>query len=220
MARFGSSDGSGKPGDDPTRSTQYTQRGPQPPGPQPAPFGPPGPGYNPGDPGYHPGNAPTQYNPVHNPFEQQIPGEADTTDFAGVPPTPWFRRRSVLTAWFGLIAVMLGLVIWGIVQLTSRGPGGGSTAPQTSSSSSTSTTTSSSATTSSSTSESPSSTSAPPAAPPGQAPPQQPAPRQPPVPSESHRHLPRLPSLPSVITIPPIPKVPELPTVITIPPRR
>jgi len=218
MARFGSSDGSGTPGDDPTRSTQYSRSGPQPPGPPPAPFGPAGPRQNPGDPGYHPGNAPTQYNPAYNPFEQQPASEADTAGFAAATPTPWFRRRSVLTAWFGLIAVMLGLVIWGIVQLTSRGPGGGSTAPETSSSSTTSTTTSSSTTTTTTT-ESSSSTSAP-AAPPRQAPPQQAPPQQPPAPGDSHHRRPHLPPLPSVITIPPIPKVPELPTVITIPPRR
>jgi len=218
MARFGSSDGSGTPGDDPTRSTQYSRSGPQPPGPPPAPFGPAGPRQNPGDPGYHPGNAPTQYNPAYNPFEQQPASEADTAGFAAATPTPWFRRRSVLTAWFGLIAVMLGLVIWGIVQLTSRGPGGGSTAPETSSSSTTSTTTSSSTTTTTTT-ESSSSTSAP-AAPPRQAPPQQAPPQQPPAPGDSHHRRPHLPPLPSVITIPPIPRVPELPTVITIPPRR
>lgn len=219
MARFGCSDGSGTPGDDPTRSTQYSRSGPQPPGPPPAPFGPAGPRQNPGDPGYHPGNAPTQYNPAYNPFEQQPASEADTAGFAAATPTPWFRRRSVLTAWFGLIAVMLGLVIWGIVQLTSRGPGGGSTAPETSSSSTTSTTTSSSTTTTTTTTESSSSTSAP-AAPPRQAPPQQAPPQQPPAPGDSHHRRPHLPPLPSVITIPPIPKVPELPTVITIPPRR
>lgn len=218
MARYGSSDRPGNPGDDPTRSTQYGQRGPQPPGPQPAPFGPAGLGPRPGEPGYHPGNAPTQYGPAYNPFDQQPAAEADTANFAAVTPTPWFRRRSVLIAWFALIAVMLGLVIWGIIQLTSRGPGGGSPATQTSSSSTTSTTTSSSTTSSTTPSESSSSTSAPPAAPPQQAPPQQPPAQQPPAPGESHRH--RLPSLPSVITIPPIPKVPELPTVITIPPHR
>lgn len=212
MARFGSSDGSGDPGDDPTRSTQYGQRGPQPPGPRPAPFGPAGPGHNPGDPGYNPGNAPTQYA-AYNTFDQQVPGDADTADFAA--PTPWFRRRPVLIAWFGLILLMLALVIWGIVQLTSRGPGGGSTAPGTSSSSTTSTTT-----TTSSTSTSPSASTTPAAPPPRQTPPQQQSPRQVPAPGETHRHLPHLPSLPSVITIPPVPKVPELPTVITLPPHR
>lgn len=217
MARFGSSDGSGKPGDDPTRSTHYGQRGPQPPGPQPAPFGPPGPGQGPGGPAYNPGNAPTQYA-AYGPFEQQAAADPDTAEFAAVPPTPWFRRRSVLIAWFGLIVVMLALVVWGIIQLTSRGPGEGGTAPGTSSSSTTSTTTSST-TSSTSSSESASSTSAPPAAPPGQAP-QQPPTRQAPAPSETHHHHPRLPSLPSVITIPPVPRVPELPTVITLPPHR
>jgi hypothetical protein len=171
---------------------------------------------HPGNPGYQPGNAPTQYNPAYNQFEQQPPSDPDTANFAAGSTTPWFRRRSVLIAWFGLIALMLALVIWGIVELTSRGPGGGGTAPASSSSSTTSTTSSSSTT---STSSSASSTSAAPA-PSGQAPPQQPPPRQAPPPGETHHHHPRLPSLPSVITIPPVPRVPELPTVITIPPHR
>lgn len=38
------------------------------------------------------------------------------------PPRPWFRRRWVLIIWIGLIAAMLALVMWGIIQLTSRGP--------------------------------------------------------------------------------------------------
>ncbi|CAJ1496920.1 hypothetical protein [[Mycobacterium] holstebronense] len=180
------------------------QRGPQPPGPPPAPFGPANPGRNPG---YEAGNAPTQYAP-YNTFDE--PTDPQGTDFAALSSTPWFRRRSVLIAWFGLIAVMLAVVVWGIIQLTSRGPGGGTTPATSSSSSSTS-----SSTTSSSSAPS---TTAPTAAPPRQAPPQQPPAQQAPPASEPpHRHLPHLPS---VITIPPIPKVPELPTVITLPPRR
>lgn len=217
MARFGSPPGSGKPGDDETRFTPYGQRGPQPPGPPPAPFGPPGPGHHPGGPGPNPGNAPTQYA-SYNPFDEE-----PTTDpnVAALAPTPWFRRRSVLIAWFGLIAVMLGVVIWGIVQLTSRGPGGGTT-PEPSSSSTTSSATSSSTSSTTTSSESTSSTTARSAAPP---PPKAPAPKAPsqqaPAPSEPpHHHRPHLPSLPSVITIPPVPKVPQLPTVITLPPHR
>lgn len=213
MARFGSSDGSGNPGDDPTQSIRYRQGGPPQPGPPPAPVGPPGQAPIPGSPGFQPGNAPTQYA-AYPSFEQQPPAGPDAAGFAGTPPTPWFRRKSVLIAWVGLIAVMLALVIWGIVQLTSRGPGGGSTAPETSSSSTSSTSASTTSTTSSSTSATSSTT--PSAAPPQQAPPKQPPAQQ--APEPSHRH--RLPSLPSVITIPPIPRVPELPTVITIPPHR
>lgn len=206
MARFGSSDGSGKPSEDHTRAMPaYGQRGPQPPGPPPAPLGPP-------NPGRHPGDAPTQYG-SYNTFDE--PTDPQGTDFAALSDTPWFRRRSVLIAWFGLIAVMLALVIWGIIQLTSRGPGGGTT-PATSSSSTSSTT--SSTTPSTTTSSSAPSTTAPPAAPPRQAPPQQAPAQQAPPAEEPPRR--RLPHLPSVITIPPIPKVPELPTVITLPPRR
>ncbi|WP_154677544.1 hypothetical protein [Mycolicibacter icosiumassiliensis] len=136
MARFGSSDGSGKPSQDHTRSIPYVQRPPQPPGPAPPPFGPANPARNPGDTGYHPGNAPTQYAP-YSAFDE--PTDPQGTDFAALSDTPWFRRRSVLIAWFGLIAAMLAVVIWGIIQLTSRGPGGGTT-PATSSSSATSST--------------------------------------------------------------------------------
>ncbi len=189
----------------------YGQRGPQPPGPAPAPFGPANQARNTGDTGYHPGNAPTQYAP-YSAFEE--PTDPQGTDFAALSDIPWFRRRSVLIAWFGLIAAMLAVVIWGIIQLTSRGPGGDTT-PATSPSSTTSST--SSATTATSSSTAPSSTTST-AAPPRQAPPQQPPAQQAPPASEPPHH--HLPHLPSVITIPPIPKVPELPTVITLPPRR
>ncbi|WP_164518048.1 hypothetical protein, partial [Mycobacterium sp. P7213] len=169
---------------------------------------------NPGrGPDYPPGNAPTQYA-SYQAFDE--PTDPQGTDFTAVSDTPWFRRRSVLIAWFGLIAVMLALVVWGIIQLTSRGPGGGTT-PATSSSSTTSSTSSTTTSSTSSSSSAPS-TTAPTAAPPRQAPPQQPPAQQAPPASESPRR--RLPHLPSVITIPPIPKVPELPTVITLPPRR
>ncbi|MFL0181917.1 hypothetical protein [Mycobacterium sp. SMC-15] len=214
MARFGSSDGSGKPSEDQTRSMPAAQRGPRPPGPPPAPFGPANPGRNPGDARYQPGNAPTQYA-SYNAFDE--PTDPTGADFAAPSAIPWFRRRSVLIAWFGLIAVMIALVVWGIIQLTSHGPGGGTT-PATSSSSTTSSWTSSTTSSTTSASSSAPSTTAPSAAPPRQAPPQQPPAQQAPPPSEPpHRHLPHLPS---VITIPPIPKVPELPTVITLPPRR
>ncbi len=189
----------------------YGHRGPQPPGPSPAPFGPANPGRVPEHP---PGNAPTQYA-SYQAFDE--PTDPQGTDFAAASDTPWFRRRSVLIAWFGLIAVMLALVVWGIIQLTSRGPGGGTT-PATSSSSTTSSTSSTTTSSSTSSSSSAPSTTAPTAAPPRQAPPQQPPAQQAPPASEPPRR--RLPHLPSVITIPPIPKVPELPTVITLPPRR
>ncbi|ORV67684.1 hypothetical protein AWC09_16000 [Mycolicibacter hiberniae] len=193
----------------------YGQRGPQPPGPAPAPMGPPRPGPHSADPSHHTGSAPTQYAAAYNPFEEQP--AAPTTDFAAPTALPWFRRRSVLIAWFGLIAVMLGLVIWGIVQLTSRGPGG-TTTPQTTSSSST---TSSATSTTGSATTTPSSAPTAPPAPPRQAPPQQPPAQQAPPPEEPpNRYRPRLPALPSVITIPPVPKLPDLPTVITLPPHR
>ncbi|ORV46394.1 hypothetical protein AWC02_11240, partial [Mycolicibacter engbaekii] len=176
-----------------------------------APLGPARPGPHPADPSHHTGGAPTQYAAAYNPFEEQP--AAPTTDFAAPPALPWFRRRSVLIAWFGLIAVMLGLVIWGIIQLTSRGPGG-TTTPQTTSSSSTT-----SSATSTTTTPSSAPTTAPPA-PPRQAPAQPPAQQAPPPEEPPNRYRPRLPALPSVITIPPVPKLPDLPTVITLPPHR
>ncbi|CAJ1493357.1 hypothetical protein MU0083_000277 [[Mycobacterium] kokjensenii] len=224
MASNGSSGGPRNPSDDETRAFPHSRGVPQRPGPSPAPFGPPGPSPRPGDTVYQPAGDQTRYAPF-NAFD--TPPQADNANFAAPVPTPWYRRRSVLAAWFGLIAVMLALVIWGIIQLTSRGPSSGGTGSQTSSSSS-STTTSSSTTSSTtsttsssttSTSSSAPSTTAPPAAPPPRQ--QQPPAQQAPVPSEEPRHRhPRLPSLPSVITIPPIPKVPEIPTVITLPPHR
>lgn len=217
MARYGSSEGpSGGPGtpgnggEDPTRFSNYAGPGPgqRPPGPPPTPVGPPGQPYQPSD-------APTQYA-SYPPPEYPQPGMPAGPDFGGAPPVPWFRRRPVLIAWVALIAAMIALVIWGIIQLTSRGPGPSTSPSGTSSSSTTSTTTSSTTTTAPSTSATES------AAPPQPQAPHQEAPRQPApapaAPTEEPEHHHHLPPLPSVITIPPIPKAPEIPTVITLPP--
>ena len=213
MARFGSSNGPGNPGDDPYQTTRLNAQGAQPPGPSPVPFGPP-------NPVQQPDSAPTQYA-SYIPLDQQQPAAPNAGEVAAPPPTPWFRRRSVLIAWMALIVAMLALVIWGIIQLTSRGPGGSTTPGTSSSSTTTSSTTSSSESSSSESSSTTSSTSssatnepghpAPPAAPPRG--PQQPAPEGP---EPTHHH--HLPPLPSTITIPPVPKFPELPTIITLPP--
>lgn len=223
MARFGSSDNSGQPGEDPTRSTQYSGPGSQYPGPNPAPFGPPD--------DYQPGNAPTQYAEYADyaaaPPSAPNPAMPENMTFNPPPPTPFYRKTPVLVAWVLLIVAMVAVIIWGIIQLASRGSGDDSTSgssSETSSSSSSATTTSSTSATTSETSTTPSSTessTAPQSEPPNSAPPRPQAPQQAPTPNApqtepEHKH--HLPPLPSTITIPPVPRVPELPTVITLPP--
>lgn len=157
----------------------------------------------------------------YDPFDPNTSstGQSEPTvpDFAAISETPWFRRRSVLVAWLGLIAAMLALVVWGIIQLTSQEPSGGDTVPADQSSSTVSSTSDTANTTS--TSASPTSSDQSPA---DQVPsdqtgsPQPPAQQSPQTSDQSPHHLPHLPS---VITIPPVPKLPELPTVITLPHR-
>jgi cytoskeletal protein RodZ len=159
-----------------------------------------------------PDDEPTRYA-NHGGQQQRSPQSVDVAD---PPHTPWFRRRPVLIAWIALIVLMIALVIWGIIQLTSRGPGG-TTAPSTTSA--TTTTTSTSATSTATTAKTTTPQAAPhttagppPARPPGGAP----APAGPANEPPHHRH--HLPPLPSEITIPPMPRAPEVPTVITLPP--
>lgn len=201
MSRYGSSDHPGQPDDESTGRAAYSEQGPQPYSPPPIPAGP----------GYGPGEAPTRYAGSYAEQGSRPPGgqELESVGFPAITEPeqrPWFRRRSVLIGWFILIAIMIALVFWGIVQLTSRGP---EKAPAPSTTTSTTTTTTATTTT----------TTSSPAAPPGGAPPERPAPPAEPPAVQPPHHRPHLPPLPSVITIPPIPRVPEVPTVITLPGR-
>lgn len=202
MSRYGSSDNPGKPEDESTRRVDYGRQGAESYNPPPIPAGPE----------YGPGEVPTHYANYPAPGQPAPRDEAqETVGFPAITEPgrePWFRRRSVLIGWFVLVAIMIALVLWGIVQLTSRGP---ERTPTPSTTSSTTTTTTPTTATTATTVE-------PPAAPPGEAPPHQPPPAEPPAIGPPH-HRPHLPPIPSVITIPPIPRVPEIPTVITLPGR-
>ncbi|OBI43648.1 hypothetical protein A5707_04440 [Mycobacterium kyorinense] len=157
----------------------------------------------------NPSNQPTQ-RADYDPTAQQPTGPIESAQLAetDTPPTPWYRKRSLLAAWATVVAILVALIIYGLVELSTGG--GGAPTPTTSS---TSTTTTSPSTTTTTTTPAPSSSSEPPPPPP---PPAQnaPVPRQP-APAAPHQppHLPKLPPLPhipSTITLPH--------TVITLPP--
>ena len=129
-------------------------------------------------------------------------------------PTPWYRRRAVVIAWGLLVAILIVLIIYGLIDLVGRG-GGAPTPTYTITNTPTTTTTTTAPTTTATTpsttttepppSNEPPAATAPPAVPPAGPPPQTLPPRRP-------HHVPRLPKLPSTIT------VPGIPTVITLPP--
>ncbi len=138
------------------------------------------------------------------------PLEAHSPEFA---PTPWYRRRAVLIAWGLLVAILITLIIYGLVELAGRG-GGKPTPTHTTTTTPTTTTGTTPAPTTTpttATTTEPPPSSAPPAAP---APPSAPPSAEPPAPTHTHRrpHVPELPKLPPTIS------VPGVPTVITVPP--
>lgn len=118
-------------------------------------------------------------------------------------PTPWYRKPPLLIAWLVFVAILIGLIVYGITELL-QGEQGTSPTPSTTR---TGTTTSATTTTTTTTTTTPTTSSAvePPAQQPTQQPTGQPTQQQP-----THRH--HLPQVPSVITIP------GVPTVITVPP--
>jgi len=130
------------------------------------------------------------------------PGEPE------LPPAPWYRNRSLLAVWATMVAILVVLIIYGLIQI-SHGGGGGtstttpSTTPTRSSTPTTSTTTPPPTTT---TPPSPSST------PEQQEPPDDngPPPAEAPPQGEPPRHHHHLPHIPSTITLPH--------TVLTLPP--
>ncbi len=117
--------------------------------------------------------------------------------------TAWYRKPVVLIGWSLFVAILIGLIVYGIIELihgrkgTSNNPSTSTTIPSTIATTTTPPTT---ATT----------TTAPPTSSAVQAPAHQPTQQQPAQQQPTHRH--HLPQLPSVITIP------EVPTVITVPP--
>jgi cytoskeletal protein RodZ len=126
------------------------------------------------------------------------------------PPDPWYRNRLLLAVWATMVAVLIVLIIYGLIQLSQGAAGGPSaTTP--------STTPTRSSTPTTSTTTPPSTTTTPP--PPSSTPEEQgppvdngPPPAQSPAPAPEepeHRHHLHLPHVPPTITLPH--------TVITLP---
>jgi cytoskeletal protein RodZ len=143
--------------------------------------------------------------------DSQPPGPGDYPDYAESaetesPPDPWYRNRLLLAVWATMVAILIVLIIYGLIQLSQGSSGGPSTTtPST-------TPTQSSTPTRSST---PTTTTAPP--PPSSTPEEEQPPTEnsspaaePPPPAESPHHHHHLPHIPSTITLPH--------TVITLPP--
>ena len=117
------------------------------------------------------------------------------------PPDPWYKNRSLLAVWATMVAILIVLIIYGLIQISHGGGGGTSTTTP-----STTPTRSSSPTPSMTPPTPPPPSSTPEEGPPnGNAPPpaQGPPPAEPP---QHHHHLPHIPStipLPhTVITLP------------------
>lgn len=118
-------------------------------------------------------------------------------------PRPWYRKPKMLIAWLVSVLILIGLIVFGIVELI----GGDQSAGHVPTSTSSTTTTTTTAPTTTTTTPTPSSSAEeqPPAQQPTQ---QQPTGQQTQQPTHHHH----LPQLPSTITIP------GVPTVITVPP--
>lgn len=144
---------------------------------------------------------PTTGEPPVNPADGL--GQPEAFGDLQTEPTPWYRKPPLLIAWLVFVVILIGLIVYGITELLSGGPGTSPT-PSTSSTTTTTTTTTTPPTT---TTTSPSTSTA--VGPPAQQPTGQPT-HQPSQQEPTHRH--HLPQVPSVITIP------GVPTVITVPP--
>jgi hypothetical protein len=142
--------------------------------------------------------------------DPQPPGYYDHPDYSEPaepesPPAPWYRKRWLLAVWATMVAILVVLIIYGLIQISHGGGGGTFTTTPSTTPTQSSTTTPSTTTPSTTTTPPPPSSSeqGPPpggnSAPPAQAPP----PAEPP---EHHHHLPHIPptiSLPhTVITLP------------------
>jgi len=136
-------------------------------------------------------------------LKHEYDGNAEHADSAAPDgaPEPWYRHRALLALWGLLVALLLALVIYGIVEL-SRG-GGETGGPATTSSS---TTTAPSSTTTPTTTASTANEAPSPPEPP-ETPEQTPAEVPPPVngspaPAEPPQHHHHHPQIPSTITLP------------------
>jgi hypothetical protein len=187
----------GRPDDfneQPTQHAKYGRGGFPPPAAEPAP--PPTVDPDPVPPPT-PTPAPEQLEPPE--FLDPLDEEAEFT--------AWYRKPVVLIGWGLFVAILIGLIVYGIIELI-HGNNGTSNNPSTSTTTIPSTTTSTTTPPTTTTTTTP--TTAPPTSSAVQPPAYQPTQQQPAQQQPTHRH--HLPQLPSVITIP------EVPTVITVPP--
>ncbi|MGB9222058.1 hypothetical protein [Mycobacterium sp.] len=136
-----------------------------------------------------------------------VPFQSGDSDDLETEPTPWYRKPVNLIIWAVLVLILIGLIVYGIIELIGGDQGTGNTP---SSTTTTTPTTTVPPTTSTSASPPPSTTpsSSTPVEPPPPQPTRQPTHQPTEPPSSTHHHL---PPLPSVITIPGGP-------VVTLPP--
>jgi hypothetical protein len=153
-------------------------------------------------------NPPTNRLPTPGPpdeFEQ--PENVDPFD-QETEPTPWYRKPALLIAWLASVLILIGLIVFGIIELIHGEPSTSRIPKTTTSTTTTTTTTSTTTTTTPPTTTTTTASTGSPVEPPAQQPTQQPTQQQ--TQQPTHRH--HLPQLPPVITIP------QVPTVITVPP--
>ncbi len=121
-----------------------------------------------------------------------------------VEPTPWYRRPVGFIAWVIVVLILIGLIVYGIMDLI-QGSEGTSPTPSTSTTPTTTPSTTPPPTTTESPAPPPTSSAVePPAQQPTEPPTQQPT-RAPTQQPPTHRH--HLPSIPSVINIPGMPAI-------------
>jgi hypothetical protein len=142
--------------------------------------------------------------PAELPDQTESPETLDAFD-QGPEPAPWYRRPAGIIAWIVAVLILIGLIVYGLMELIQGGQGTSPSPSTTGSTTPTTTTTTMTPTTTESSATPPTSSAVePPAQQPTQQPTHQPTQQQP-----THRH--HLPQLPSVITIPDGP-------VVTLPP--
>ena len=127
---------------------------------------------------YDPGDLP-QNAEAAEPAPLAEPAEPSETPEPEGPPDPWYRNRVLLVAWATVVAILIVLIIYGLIQLSHGAEGGPTTTTP--------------------------STTPPSSTPEEQGPPTEngPPPAQSPVPEEPpHRHHLHVPHIPSTITLP------------------
>jgi hypothetical protein len=157
--------------------------------------------------GPQPGGPPvTDPSPSEIPTHQQQPPESLDPLDQETEPTPWYRKPAGLIGWLIAVSILIGLIVYGIMELIGGGEGTTYT-PSTSATPTTTITTSTPPATTTEPSSTPPTSSS--AESPAQQPTQEPT-RQPTQQQPTHRR--HLPPIPSVITIP------GMPNPVTLPP--